>query len=164
MLTFEMSFCCDPHPQNISVQSLSRVRLSATPRTVARQAPLFMGFSRRESCSGLSFPPPVDLPDPGIEPRSPACHCGQIDSLPVEPPGKPIRHTASPRTRAWFLFARSVPLVLGSLPSVQNGPFEQEREICHPSRKSQGAQSDTLFRTEKMTKYATHRLPPEETL
>ena len=164
MLTFEVSFCCDPHPQNVSVQSLGRVRLSATPATVARQAPLSMGFSRQESWSGLPFPPPGDLPDPGIEPGSPACHCREIDSLPVEPPGKPIRHAASPRTRAWLLFARSVPLVPGSLPSVQNGPFEQDRETCHPSRKSQGAQSDTLFRTEKLTKYATHRLPPEETL
>ena len=46
--------------------------LSATPRTVARQAPLSMGFSRQEDWSGLSCPPPGDLPDPRIEPRSPA--------------------------------------------------------------------------------------------
>ena len=47
----------------------------ATPRTVARQAPLSMGFSRQEYWSGLLFPPPGNLPDPGIEPgslRSPA--------------------------------------------------------------------------------------------
>ena len=42
-----------------------------TPRTVARQAPLFMGFSRQEYWSGLPFPPPGDLPDPEIEPASP---------------------------------------------------------------------------------------------
>ena len=49
---------------------LSCVRLSATPWTVACQAPLFMGFSRQEYCSGWPFPPPGDLPDPGIKPVS----------------------------------------------------------------------------------------------
>ena len=44
----------------------------ATPWTVAHQAPLSMGFSRQEYWSGLSFPPPGDLPDPGIEPTSAA--------------------------------------------------------------------------------------------
>ena len=48
----------------------SRVQLSATLWTVARQAPLFMGFSRQEYWSGLPCPPPGDLPDPGIEPTS----------------------------------------------------------------------------------------------
>ena len=50
----------------------SRVRLFATPWTVARQAPLFMRFSRSEYWSGLPFPFPWDHPNPGIEPRSPA--------------------------------------------------------------------------------------------
>ena len=59
---------------------------SATLRTVARQIPLFMGFSRQECWSGLPFPSPGALPDPGIEPRSPAL---QADSLPTELPGKP---------------------------------------------------------------------------
>ena len=45
-----------------------------------------MGFSRQEYSSGLPYPPPVDLPNPGIEPRSPAL---QVDSLLTEPPGKP---------------------------------------------------------------------------
>ena len=57
-------------------QSLSRVRLFATPWAVARQAPLSTGFPRQEVCSGLSFPSPGDLPDPGIEPGSPA---SQVD-------------------------------------------------------------------------------------
>ena len=48
------------------------------PRTAAHQAPLSMGFSRQEYWSGLSFPPPRDLPDPGIKPASPAL---QVDSL-----------------------------------------------------------------------------------
>ena len=57
-----------------------------TTWTVACHAPLSMGFSRQESWSGLPFPPPGDLPDPGVEPRSPAL---QTDSLATEPPGKP---------------------------------------------------------------------------
>ena len=53
----------------------------ATPWTVACQAPRSMGFSRQEYWSGLSFPSPGDLPDPGIEPGSSAL---QVDSLPTE--------------------------------------------------------------------------------
>ena len=53
------------------VKSLSRVRLFATPWTVAYQALPSMGFSRQVYWSGLPFPSPEDLPDPGIEPRSP---------------------------------------------------------------------------------------------
>ena len=56
-----------------------------TPWTVAYQAPQFMEFSRWEYWSGLPFPPPWDLPDPGTEPRSPAL---QVDTLLSEPPGK----------------------------------------------------------------------------
>ena len=48
------------------------------------QDPLSMKFSRQEYWSGLPFPSPGDLPDPGIEPRSPALQAG---SLPSEPPG-----------------------------------------------------------------------------
>ena len=54
--------------------------------TVARLAPLSMGFSRQEYWSGLPFPSPGDLPDPEMEPGSSAL---QADSLPSEPPGKP---------------------------------------------------------------------------
>ena len=63
-------------------KSLSRVRLFATPWTVARQASLSMGFSRQEYWSGLPFPSPGDLPNPGMEPGSPA---SEADSLPSEP-------------------------------------------------------------------------------
>ena len=52
------------------------------PWTVAHEVPLSMGFSRQEYWSALPFPPPGNLPDPGIEPRSPAL---QADSLPTEP-------------------------------------------------------------------------------
>ena len=64
----------------------SCVRLFATPWTVACQAPLSTGFSRQESWSGLPFPSPGGLPNPGVKPQSPAL---QADSLPSEPPGKP---------------------------------------------------------------------------
>ena len=67
-------------------QSLSRVQLCATLWTVARQASQSMGFFRQEYWSGLPCPPPGDLPDRRIEPRSPTL---QADSLPSEPPGKP---------------------------------------------------------------------------
>ena len=69
-------------------QSLSPVWFFVTPWTVARQAPLSMGFSRQEYWSGLTFPSPGDLPNPGIEPESPAL---QADALSSEPPGKPWR-------------------------------------------------------------------------
>ena len=69
------------------MKSLSRVRLFATPWTVAYQAPPSVGFSRQECWSGLPFPSPGDLPDPGIEPGSPAL---QADALLSEPPGKPV--------------------------------------------------------------------------
>ena len=58
----------------------------ATPWPVAHQAPPSMGFSRHAYWSGLPFPPPGDLPDPGIEPASPALAGG---FLTTEPPGKP---------------------------------------------------------------------------
>ena len=65
---------------------LSPVRLFSTLWIVAHQAPPSMGFSRQEYWSGLPFPFPGDLPNTGIEPRSPAL---QADALTSEPPGKP---------------------------------------------------------------------------
>ena len=67
-------------------QSTYTITLFVMPRTVAHQAPLSMGFSRQEYWSELPFPSPEDLPDPGIEPRSPAL---QADSLLTDPQGKP---------------------------------------------------------------------------
>ena len=70
----------------VCAQSFSQVQLFVIQWTIACQAPMSMGFSRQECWSGLPFPPPGDLPAPGIEPTSPAL---QEDSLPSEPPGKP---------------------------------------------------------------------------
>ena len=65
---------------------LSHLWLFVTPWAVALQAPLSMEFSRQEYWSGLPFPPPGDLPNPGIKPGCPAL---QVVSLQSEPPGKP---------------------------------------------------------------------------
>ena len=89
---------------------LSRGRLFATPWTVTYQAHPSMGFSRKGYWSGLPFPSPGDLPNPGIEPWSPSL---QADALPSELPGKswmllllllscfsPVRLCATPQTAA----------------------------------------------------------------
>ena len=67
-------------------ESESEVTQSCPTLCEAHQAPLSMGFSRQEYWSGLPFPSPGDLPNPGVEPRSPAL---QADALSSEPPGKP---------------------------------------------------------------------------
>ena len=76
---------CVHHMRVCVLSSFSRVQLFATEWTVALQAPLSMVSSRQECWSGLPFPPPGDLPDPGIESGSSTL---QADSLPSEPPGK----------------------------------------------------------------------------
>ena len=78
------------------------------PWTVACQASLSMGFPRQEYCSGLPFPPPRDLLDSGVEPRSSAM---QADSLLIEPPEKyfvwgALYHTGGQKTR-WSTLDKS---------------------------------------------------------
>ena len=75
-------------PRPCVCQLLSCVQLFGTPWTVAHQAPLSMGFPRQEYWSGLPFPSPGYLLNPGIEPVSPAL---QADSLLSEPAEKPIK-------------------------------------------------------------------------
>ena len=74
----------------LCAQPLSCVRLFVIPWTVARQAPLSMGFSRQEQWSGLPFLIPGDLPDSGIEPTSLASSALAGDSLSLVPAGKPF--------------------------------------------------------------------------
>ena len=78
----------EPVSGQSEVKSLGRVRLFATRWSVAYQAtsPPLMRFSRQEYWSGLPFPSPGNLPDPGIEPGSPTL---EADALTSEPPGKP---------------------------------------------------------------------------
>ena len=87
-------YCPTPHILYYSTLcvhalSLSYVWLFATPLTVTHRGPLSMGFFRQECWGGLPFPPPRDLPNPEIEPASPALHLLQADSVPAEPLGKP---------------------------------------------------------------------------
>ena len=70
----------------MKVKLLSHFQLFMTTWTVAYQAPPSMGFSRQEYSNGLPFPLPGNLPNPGIQPRSPTL---QADYLPAEPQGKP---------------------------------------------------------------------------
>ena len=76
-----------PGKQRKERKPLSRVQLFATPWAVAHQASPSMGFSRQEYWSGLPLPSPGDLPNPGIEPRSPPL---PADSLLSEPPGNSL--------------------------------------------------------------------------
>ena len=79
-----------------------RVRLFATPWTVARQAPLPMGFSGQEYWNGLPFPSPGDLPDPGIESGSPAAAGGFLTSaLPNWPTFLYILSTVQKMSDKW---------------------------------------------------------------
>ena len=71
----------------MKVKSLCHVQLFATPWTVAYEAPASMGVSRQENWSGLPFPSPGDLPNPGIKAGSSAL---QTETLLSEPPGKPL--------------------------------------------------------------------------
>ena len=98
----------------------SHVQLFVTPWTVARQVPLSMGFSRQEHWSGLPFPSPGDLPDPGVEPRSPAL---QTDSLPAEPQRSPQEYYHW----SWF---KLISPVLHLLNPKHIHPLEHEWDIA----------------------------------
>ena len=84
-----------------NVKSLSCVWLFVIPWTVAHQAPPSMEFSRQEHWSGLPFPSPRDLPDPGIEPESPALGA---DALPSEPPRKPRLRNVDRKKKRYLSF------------------------------------------------------------
>ena len=79
---------------HVCAQLLSCVQLLATPWTVAHQAPLSLEFSRQEYWNGLTFPPPGDLPNPGIEPASPVSPALAGGFFTTAPPGKPSSHSA----------------------------------------------------------------------
>ena len=80
-------------------QSLSCVQLFATSWIVTRQVPLSMGFSRQEYWSGLPFPPPGDLPNPGTEPMSLTSPALTGRFFTTEPPGKPIKCVTEPQIK-----------------------------------------------------------------
>ena len=95
-----------------------RVRLSATPCTVAPHAPLSMGFSRQEYWSGLSCPPPGDLPSPESNPRLLHLHW-QAGSLPLRSPGKPLATD--------ILVTHSFPALLQLLPGSSDHGISQAK-------------------------------------
>ena len=116
----------------VKMKSFSRVWLFATPWTVAHQASPSMEFSRQEYWSGFLFPSPGDLPDPGIERRSPTL---QADALPSEPPGKPHRlvpnrsHGAEHFTLViWFVveWLSSVRLSCDPMTIARQGPLSMK--------------------------------------
>ena len=74
---------------------LSHIRLLATPWTAVCQAPLSLGFSRQEYWGGVPFPPPGNLPNPGIEPESLTSTALPGDSLPLMLPGMPYFNSRS---------------------------------------------------------------------
>ena len=94
------------------------------PRTVACQAPLSMGFSRQEYWSGLPFPSPRDLPNPGIEPRSLTL---QADSLLTELWGKPRSGVAGSKDKCTCILARHCQISL-----LKAVPFYSSQIVfCH---------------------------------
>ena len=110
----------------VKVKLLSCSWLFATPWTVAYQAPPSIGFSRQEYWSGLPFPSPGDLPNPGIKPGSPAL---QTDALPSEPSGKHLpkfMFIATVMLSSHLILWQSLlPLIF---PSIRD--FSDESSIC----------------------------------
>ena len=85
MLKFHEAFHKVKSESESEIEVIQSCLTLCNPWTLAHQAPPSMGFSRQEYWSGLPFPSPGDLPDPGIEPRSPTL---QADALTSVPPGK----------------------------------------------------------------------------
>ena len=112
-----------PRLNKVKMKLLSRVRLFVTPWTVAYQASPSMEFSRQEDWSGLPFPSPADLPDPGIKPRSPAL---QADALPSEPPGKPRLN------KMWPLLSRSHILLCHINALIDHYQMTWQKKVEHP--------------------------------
>ena len=109
---------------------------------VAYQAPPSMGFSRQEYWSGLPFPSPGDLPDPGIEPGSPSF---QADALTSEPPGKVSYDTS-----------------LCEIPNEDNGsnPICKTSIVCQYQNKLRLVFKNTSYTGgEEMGKFSSHWLP-----
>ena len=103
---------------------------------VARQAPLSMEFSRQEYWSGLSFPSPGCLLDPGIEPTSPAF---QADSLPSEPPGKPHSFPSFLPLHAGVAALGRCPVMLHSGPALPGHGVCLSAQCSHACPSSPGA-------------------------
>ena len=138
------------------MKSLSPVQLFATPRTVAYQAPLSMGFSRQEYWTGLPFPSPGELPNSGNEPKSPAL---QADALTSEPPGKQDLLELTPKKDVLFIIGdwtakvgnQETPGVTGKFVlGVQNEAGQRLIEFCQENAL---VIANTLFQQHKRRIY-----------
>ena len=96
---------------------------------------LFMRFSREEYWSGLSCPPPGDLPKQGIEPTSLGCSCTgrQADSLPLAPPGKPVWNIYIPLYISTFIGLLLSDVLTSALSLTAHLPFAQVYFITTPT-------------------------------
>ena len=103
-----------------AVSHFSRIWLFVILWTVALQAPLSIGFAKQEYWSGLPFPSPGDIPNPGIKPTSPALAGRFFIS---EPPGKPLSTCRSTKCRGTKMLAQ-VHLILPLVPGVESIIFQ----------------------------------------
>ena len=122
------------------VKSLSRVQLFMTPWTVAYEAPPTMRFSRQEYWSGLPFPSPGDLPNPGIEPWCPAL---QADALPSESPRKPNEEKPDTKSHVLYDFISIV-----HLPFMDKFIDTESISVVPRACKERGMGSDCLIHME----------------
>ena len=120
-------------------QSLNGIWLFATPWTVAHRTPLSMGFPRQEYWSGLPFPSPGDLPDPGIEPESPT-FAGEFFTTEsygksLSPPSDQIRSVAQSCPTLCDPMNRSTPglPVLHQLPEITQTHVHRVSDAIQPS-------------------------------
>ena len=114
---------------------LSCIWLFVTPWTVASQTPLSMEVSRQEYWSGLPFPSPGNLPDPGIKPASPASPALAGGFFTTAPPGKPLTYTEivlSTILWSWYLVKsglRSPKSIISQLHSLHLFPYSFIQQI-----------------------------------
>ena len=114
----------DPH-----AQLLSCVRLSAASWAVAHRAPLYAGLSRREYCCGLPFPPPGDLPKPGIKPESTASPALEGAFFITVLPGKPQRTHRPIRSHIHEVKSRAF-VVKWTLIQIPAAALQQSLSFC----------------------------------
>ena len=112
-------------PTLSSVQLLSCVQLFATPWTVSHQAPLSVGFSRQEYWNGKPFPSPGNLPNPGIEPESPALVSGFFTVWAT-------RKEKAIGMKHWLLFVQGLPLRASIPPGSENSHLTFSRVCTKP--------------------------------
>ena len=116
-----ISVGCSLHSGGIVLSCFTHVQLFVTPRTIARQAPLSMGFSRQDYWTGLLCPFPGSFSDPGIEPVSQRLLHWQLGSLPLVPPGK--------TEWLWTIFSTCIKSILHFKSSIN-----AQRKEGHPKR------------------------------